>query len=584
MLIQEAKRFQKLAGIITEDMEAEVPSRLSPQEQAVYDDLTNSLDESMGGFIEKFKSYLKKGSITVALLASLLSNQATAIPVKQAIKEIPPTELLKYSNRIKGMDKENYWKLSYPWLLSSQTPSFLQNTGVQLAQHITPADPYELSGGAFIRDDPWGKQEEFLIYWDNFNRDKALQQELLKYMPESIKVLEQFMKTHDSDSKEVKQVFAALMRLQLNSKQVKGMGDLGKIKPDLSYLMKVLSPNKNEIANYIGYKTNSTAAKMAFKVMFENKIKKMKYINEAKRWQKLAGIKEEKLGYYTTPTNDPKTVQLHLTTDKKSLSKNYGPLSPKSQRKDELTPKSIEKDLIDALRNNKMDYEKSITIISDKLNIDKNKLKQDFPKNDMIYKAGSIDEIVNEALLKFRINEAEGEIDPVAEKDAEQGLKQALATLNSGVSTIKPSPKDGELKESLTLGLIAGAPGLISLLGKATNGISSLFQKDKKKGTVVGNALKKWGHQLEENYITVIGTILLKLFPSAYSGQDVHDKSTALYDHAHGVYAAMLAAAAMSSGLGAAQAHSAIAAGLEGGLTAFKASEVILLAQKIAAA
>ena len=172
--------------------------------------------------------------------------------------------------------------------------------------------------------------------------------------------------------------------------------------------------------------------------------------------------------------------------------------------------------------------------------------------------------------------------DPVAEKDAEQGLKQALATLNSGISTIKPSPKDGELKESLTLGLIAGAPGLISLLGKATNGISSLFQKDKKKGTVVGNALKKWGHKLEENYITVIGTILLKSFPSAYSGQDVNDKSTALYDHAHGVYAAMLAAAAMSSGLGAAQAHSAIAAGLEGGLTAFKASEVVTLAQKIA--
>jgi hypothetical protein len=182
------------------------------------------------------------------------------------------------------------------------------------------------------------------------------------------------------------------------------------------------------------------------------------------------------------------------------------------------------------------------------------------------------------------ITEAEEtQTDPVAEKDAEQGLKQALSTLNSGVSTIKPSPKDGELKESLTLGLIAGAPGLIGLLGKATNGIASLFQKDKKKGTVVGNALKHWGHKLEENYITVIGTILQKSFPSAYSGQDVHDKTTVLYDHAHGIYAAMLAAAAISSGLGAAQAHSTVAAGLEGGLTAFKASEVISLAQKIAA-
>ena len=182
------------------------------------------------------------------------------------------------------------------------------------------------------------------------------------------------------------------------------------------------------------------------------------------------------------------------------------------------------------------------------------------------------------------ITEAEEtQTDPVAEKDAEQGLKQALAILKSGASTIKPSPKDGELDESLTLGLVVGAPGLIGLLGKATNGIASLFQKDKKKGTVVGNTLKHWGHKLEENYITVIGTILQKSFPSAYSGQDVHDKSTALYGHAHGVYAAMLAAAAISSGLGAAEAHSTIAAGLEGGLSAFKASEVISLAQKIAA-
>jgi len=309
-------------------------------------------------------------------------------------------------------------------------------------------------------------------------------------------------------------------------------------------------------------------------------------INEAKRLQQLAGITETQ-GYYLSPTKDPKTAQLHITTDEKpSLSKNYEPLSPKSQRKDKLTPQSIEKSLISILKNNKMDYEKSITIVSDKFNVDKNKLKQDFPKNDIIYKAGSrsIDEIVNEALKKFRTDEAEAaQADPVAEKDAEQGLKQALAILSSGANTIKPSPKDGKLDESLTLGLIAGAPGLTTLLGKAVNGVASLFQKDKKKGTVVGNALKKWGHQLEENYITIIGTILQKSFPSAYSGQDVHDKSTALYDAAHGVYAAILAGAAISSGLGALEAHSTISAGLEGGAAAFKSSEVADLARKIAA-
>jgi hypothetical protein len=46
----------------------------------------------------------------------------------------------------------------------------------------------------------------------------------------------------------------------------------------------------------------------------------------------------------------------------------------------------------------------------------------------------------------------------------------------------------------------------------------------------------------------------------------------------------MLAAAAITSGVGAAQAHSTVAAGLEGGLAAFKSSEVVSLAQKIAAA
>jgi len=184
------------------------------------------------------------------------------------------------------------------------------------------------------------------------------------------------------------------------------------------------------------------------------------------------------------------------------------------------------------------------------------------------------------------ITEAEKiQIDPVAEKDAQIALKQALSMLRSGENNIKPSPQDGKMQEAagLALGLVAGAPGLISLLGKGVNAISGVFQKDKKQGTVVGNALKKWGHQLEETYLKVIGEILIKAFPKTYTGQKVTDHNSALYKTAHGVYAAMLAAAAISSGLGAAQAHSTVAAGLEGGLTAFKSSEVISLAQKIAA-
>ncbi len=184
------------------------------------------------------------------------------------------------------------------------------------------------------------------------------------------------------------------------------------------------------------------------------------------------------------------------------------------------------------------------------------------------------------------VNENETtQIDPTAEKNAEQGLKQALNTLKGEINSIKPSPKDKEVTEgvALTLGLVASAPGLINALGKGVNWVSKWFQKDKTKGTAAGNALKKVGHDLEEAYIGVIGDLLKKAFPSAYGSQDVRDKTSALYDAAHGVYAALLVGAALASGTGAIEAHSAIVAGLEGGATAFKTAEIIDLAKKIAA-
>jgi len=174
--------------------------------------------------------------------------------------------------------------------------------------------------------------------------------------------------------------------------------------------------------------------------------------------------------------------------------------------------------------------------------------------------------------------------DQVADKDAQQGLNGALALLQQGANTIKPSAQDGQLEESMTLGLIVGAPGIISLLGKGVNGMASLFQKDKKSGTVVGNALKKFGHNLEHKYIDVIGGMIKLAFPKRYGQQDPNDESSELYKVAHGVYAAMLVAAAVSSGAEALEAHNLIGKGLEGGLSAFKSSEVVGLANKIAAA
>ena len=197
-----------------------------------------------------------------------------------------------------------------------------------------------------------------------------------------------------------------------------------------------------------------------------------------------------------------------------------------------------------------------------------------------------INEVKRFQQLAGILNEETAQIDAVADKDAEQGLKLALNMLKSGADTMKPSPKDGEIDEAagLVFGLVAGAPGLINLAGKAVNGIAAIFQKDKKKGTVVGNALKHWGHQLEDAYLGAIADILKTIYPQTFGNQSIEDKSSALYDAAHNVYAAILLAAAISSGMGAAEAHNTIAAGLEGGLSAFKTSEVVALAQKVAAA
>jgi hypothetical protein len=150
---------------------------------------------------------------------------------------------------------------------------------------------------------------------------------------------------------------------------------------------------------------------------------------------------------------------------------------------------------------------------------------------------------------------------------------------------LKKVYKDGEIDEivGLALGVVAGAPGLISIMGKAVNGIAGIFQKDKQQGTKVGNALKHWGHELEEAYVGAIADILKVAFPKSFGNQDVKDQTSQLYDVAHNIYAAILLAAAVSSGFGAAEASNTILSGLEGGLSAFKTAEVVVLAQKVAA-
>ena len=173
--------------------------------------------------------------------------------------------------------------------------------------------------------------------------------------------------------------------------------------------------------------------------------------------------------------------------------------------------------------------------------------------------------VITEGQYKHSLDEEES--DPAAEKKAEQGLEKALNIFNTNINSVKPSPKDGEVKEGLiTLGaVIAGAPGLLGLLGKGVDLIGQYVSQ----GTIVS---------------TKIGAALQKAYPKSYGNQDPFDEKSDLYDKAHGIYATILTAAAIGSGIEAANAVNLIIKGLEGGAAAFKASEVIQLAKKILSA
>ena len=195
--------------------------------------------------------------------------------------------------------------------------------------------------------------------------------------------------------------------------------------------------------------------------------------------------------------------------------------------------------------------------------------------------------ILNEQFLRMQklagiITEAEAN----AEQTAEKGLVDFLGDLKSAASTVKPSPKDGEIEEGLLtlFAVTAGAPGLLSLLGKGADGIAEYFTFGAIRSTEIGSALQKAGHKLEHKYIEGIAFLLKKAYPKRYGDQDPFDKTSALHDAAHGIYAAILASAAIASGVEAANAVNIIIKGLEGGAAAFKTAEVVQLAQKIAAA
>jgi hypothetical protein len=194
------------------------------------------------------------------------------------------------------------------------------------------------------------------------------------------------------------------------------------------------------------------------------------------------------------------------------------------------------------------------------------------------------------------------EVDSEIEDDIKNKLSQLSSELESMATAAKPSPKDGELDEIVLTGaaLTIGAPGLLNFLGKAADGIADIVKKGTdsavfKKSTyqkggsenlpkTIGKGLRNAGHWLEDKYVRGLGLYLINTYPERYAGQKVADKTSQLYDHAHMIYAALLVAAGIATGLEAVTSFGTIVGGLEGGATALKAKEVVDIARKIAAA
>lgn len=163
-------------------------------------------------------------------------------------------------------------------------------------------------------------------------------------------------------------------------------------------------------------------------------------------------------------------------------------------------------------------------------------------------------------------------------------LRDLLGDIDSAAANAKPSPNDGQINElALTLvGLALSMPGLLNLLGKALDPVEKFLNTV--NPSQKGKALQKLGKKWEHAYIDSISGWIKAAYPKKYKNQDPHDITSDLHDAAHGIYAAMLTGAALTSGFHAASAIDTVVQGLEGGAAAFKASEVVGLAKKIAAA
>lgn len=190
---------------------------------------------------------------------------------------------------------------------------------------------------------------------------------------------------------------------------------------------------------------------------------------------------------------------------------------------------------------------------------------------------------------RIHLNEAENEKMSEEEilKKLEQGLKQGLGAAKA-LENEPVSKKDKELNEGVVTiaALIIGAPGLIKLLSKISEGIGWLFGLGGGDGNVISRALGKLSHYLHKKYIEGISIGLKKAYPSKYDkdkdGKVDGDMAEKLKKDATKAYAGILIAAAIATGIGAATAASSVVAALKSAEVVVDIADVIVIGKALA--
>ena len=205
-----------------------------------------------------------------------------------------------------------------------------------------------------------------------------------------------------------------------------------------------------------------------------------------------------------------------------------------------------------------------------------------FVRKGNVIKGEMVGEVVNEVEDEKMSDE---EIQKKLAKSLQQGLGAAKALENEPVSK-----KDKELNEMVGVtiaALIIGAPGLIKVMSKISEGIGWLFGLGGGDGNIISRALGKASHWLHEKYIEGIAIGLKKAYPSRYDkdkdGKVDGDMEEKLKTDATKAYAAILIAAAVATGFSIAHAASNVVAALETAHIAVDIADVTIIAKGIAA-